>query len=88
MKNKSNQCQLREFINEISFTMDDIVLFLDTHPCCEEALAYYEECRNMREKAVDEYTRLYGPLDKYRACVSEDQEWCWALQPWPWKGEC
>ena len=55
MRNRSNQCQLRQFIDEISFAMDDIVLFLDTHPCCQEALAYYEECKKMREEAIDEY---------------------------------
>ena len=87
MRNRSNQCQLRQFIDEISFAMDDIVLFLDTHPCCQEALAYYEECKKMREEAMDEYARMYGPLDKYRANVSESNEWCWALQPWQWKGE-
>ena len=31
-------------INEASFAMDEARLFLDTHPNCEEALAYYRIC--------------------------------------------
>ena len=31
-----NRMQLLQKINEVSFAVDDILLYLDTHPCCED----------------------------------------------------
>ena len=37
-----NQCTAKEKlmnrINEVSFAVNDVLLYLDTHPCCEEAM--------------------------------------------------
>ena len=75
-----NQNQQREMllkkINEVSFAVDDILLFLDTHPDCQEALS--------------EYARLYGPLTIDTADDSCSRSWEWIQQPFPWemKGGC
>lgn len=84
--NDSSQKQLKRFIDEVSFAMGDVILFLDTHPCDEEALKCYEEYRKMREEAMEEYTKNYGPL--LNDHVPPADKWKWALQPWPWKGGC
>ena len=34
--------ELLQKINEVSFAVNDITLYLDTHPCDEKALANYE----------------------------------------------
>lgn len=81
-----NQNQLKNFINEVSFAIDDLVLYLDTHPCDKEALACYQDYRKMRQEALEEYSRCYGPL--LDDMVLDKEEWTWALQPAPWKGEC
>ncbi len=73
-------------INEASFAMDEARLFLDTHPHCEEALAYYQNMCAVREKIVKEYTACYGPLASYE-CFCDDC-WKWVEYPWPWEGEC
>ena len=41
----NEQHQLLMYIDQISFALDDTVLFLDTHPCDTEALAYYQELK-------------------------------------------
>ena len=33
--------ELLEWINTVSFAVDDVKLFLDTHPCNAEALEYF-----------------------------------------------
>ena len=30
------------YISQVSFGIDELVLFLDTHPCDQDALAYYQ----------------------------------------------
>ena len=38
----SREVLLRE-IDKVSFAVDDILLYLDTHPCDKKALDYYKE---------------------------------------------
>ena len=58
-----NQCtpkeKLLQRINEVSFAVNDILLYLDTHPCCQEALAFYQECAAERRKLMKEYPRIH-----------------------------
>ena len=89
-----NQNQQREMllkkINEVSFAVDDILLFLDTHPDCQEALDFYRQNVAIRKGALSEYARLYGPLTIDTADDSCSRSWEWIQQPFPWemKGGC
>ena len=78
--------QLFHMIEVAAFTMDDLVLFLNTHGDCKEAIELYNQQKKIYEQAVCEYTRLYGPLNKYQ--VDTSQGWSWTETPWPWEGEC
>ena len=80
--------ELLQKINEVSFAVNDITLYLDIHPCDEKALAYHEEMSEMREKALKEYARLYGPLTIDTANDTCSRRWEWVMQPWPWEGGC
>ena len=70
---------------QLSFAMDDLRLFLDTHPCDKAALAAHEEVRARRGSAVKQYERLIGPVNFYDAggtCT-----WNWTCAPWPGETE-
>ena len=41
MKCDMSKEKLMDIITKASFAMDDVKLFLDTHPNCMEALEYY-----------------------------------------------
>lgn len=77
--------QLKQYIDQVSFAMDDLILYLDTHMEDRNALNYYERLRELRQQAVDVYTNNFGPLT-FRQ-VKTDQCWTWASQPWPWEVE-
>lgn len=49
-------------INECSFAVNDMLLYLDTHPCDEAALSYFMEHKNRRVAALKEYAKYYGRL--------------------------
>lgn len=72
-------------INTASFAMDDARLFLDTHPYCEEALAYYEKMRQIRKEGYHEYTKHFGPLMSQD--VKPENMWMWNQGPMPWERE-
>ena len=53
---------LMKKINESSFALYDTALYLDTHPCDQEALAYYHKCMHIRKEAMKIYCEKFGPL--------------------------
>ena len=73
-----NRRELFEYINQISFAVDDVKLFLDTHPGNQKALEYFQKYKEKRIEALKEYT------------VSENSDcWNWINEPWPWQeGGC
>jgi len=89
MNNQPNRREMLNTINELSFSVLDIQLFLDTHPCDEDALAYFQECSNARNQALKEYAQYYGPLTIDTATASCSERWSWINDPWPWQeGGC
>ena len=80
-----NQKQLMQYIDEVSFGIDEVVLFLDTHPTDQKALEYYDRLRMLRKQAVDAYTNNFGPLTFYD--VKTCNYWAWVKTPWPWEVE-
>lgn len=84
MKNNANRLKLMKIINQASFAMDDVKLFLDTHPSCSEAIEYYKKVKKIRMDAVDGYTREFGPITAYDVDVKD--YWNWNDSPLPWEG--
>ena len=83
-----SKAQLLQKINEVSFAVNDILLYLDTHPCDEAALSYFMEHKNRRVAALKEYAKYYGPLTLDTMCTPADK-WKWIDTPWPWQeGGC
>ncbi len=84
MKCEMSKEKLMDIITKSSFAMDDVKLFLDTHPNCNEALEYYQKAKKMRQEAWEMYTINFGPLSSYQ--VDNDDYWDWNLGPMPWEG--
>lgn len=79
---------LWEQITQVSFLLDDLRLFLDTHPTDREAQTMYCNYAKQRSDLIDTYTETYGPLDAYCAdCRTDNQDWNWTNAPMPWESE-
>lgn len=81
--NQSDRAKLFRYIQELGFALDDVVLYLDTHPQDEEALIYYEKYKKMYRDATHEYEKYYGPL--VNESVNTENGWSWVDAPWPWE---
>ena len=81
-----NQQQLLNYLNQVSFSMYDTTLFLDTHPCNREAMAYFNQMKHARKQALEIYEKKFGPL--LLDNVDADCEWTWGMQPLPWEPMC
>ena len=81
--------ELMQTINLESFAVDDVKLYLDTHPCDPAALEYFHEHNKARNQALKEYAKCYGPLTIDSTVSSCTDRWNWINEPWPWQeGGC
>ena len=81
-----DKVKLFQYIGQLSFVVDELRLYLDTHPCDEEALCHFKKVSKERKEALEEYTECYGPIYSYQ--VDVDNYWSWINDPWPWEGVC
>ncbi|MBE6636747.1 MAG: spore coat protein CotJB [Ruminococcaceae bacterium] len=77
--------ELWDAIGSVSFAMDELRLFLDTHPDCAEALSLFSEYSNARHELLVRYTQTFGPLDSYTP--GTENGWTWNCGPMPWSTE-
>lgn len=83
--NNMSRHQLLNYLNAVSLALDDVTLYLDTHPSDSDAIAYYNHLKEKRMQAISDYTKFYGPLCRYN--VNCRNEWQWNKGPWPWQRE-
>lgn len=76
-----SDCARRVF--ELGFALDDLVLYLDTHPDCAAGLAMFQTLQSQYEAAVEIYEAEVAPLRR-RSGATEDF-WQWAESPAPWE---
>lgn len=84
-QNNMNRSQLLQWVDEVSFAVTEITLYLDTHPDDPDALAFFNHYNEERKKAVARYSSDYAPLT-LDMVQQEDDYWRWASEPWPWEG--
>ena len=74
---------IRSGLDAVSFSLLDIMMYLDTHPNDAEALSakarYEEACARLRGS----YEEKYGPLTAESS--GGDDCWKWIADPWPWE---
>lgn len=77
--------QLMQVIRKYDFALYDLALYLDTHTQCREALQLFQKYRSLRQAAVDEYVRRFGPINHTQS--DSQKQWNWAKGPYPWERE-
>lgn len=87
VKMNMNQRQLLQWIDEVSFAVTELTLYLDTHPDDADAQAYFNHFNEERSKAMALYSANYAPLTldsmtDFDPC----DRFSWVSEPWPWEG--
>lgn len=84
-------------INEISFALDDLTLYLDTHPADSQALDEFSLKQAKRKELLETFAKHFEPLT--RNCVRPDtnnqtqflttypaqKHFTWTDGPLPWE---
>jgi spore coat protein JB len=80
---RASREELMKNYQVMCFFLDDITLYLNSHPTDQAALRSYEKYKRLKDAAAREYTEAYGPL--FSDDVSVTDRWTWADMPWPWE---
>lgn len=90
---KGNSTQLLCQIQQVSFALDDLTLYLDMHSEDGQALAMYQEKLAVRDQLKKEFAQKFYPLTRDcvaycqgQAGVHGDHAFCWQDGPMPWEG--
>lgn len=82
MRSSSNEKEAMKKVMEAMFAVNDITLYLDTHPQDRNALNLHKQYVKDFEKAKKYYEDNFGPLSMY----AEMNTWSWVYDKWPWEG--
>ena len=86
---ENNSCNInekKELLNKImslNFAINDLVLYLDTHPNDKEGIKMHNEYSDTVKALIEEYQRKFGPLTVN--FNSNATSWDWLDNPWPWE---
>lgn len=69
-------------IAEAAFAVDELRLFLDTHPTCQQALEAYRDAAAQLRRSEQALHHSVCALD-----AGKDGQWDWTQTPWPWEKE-
>ena len=85
----NNNCSARIIllrkVQQHYFAMVETGLYLDGHPNCQKALAYFERQKAAYAAYAAENEATYGPLTFKNGVMGET--WSWIQGPWPWELE-
>lgn len=68
-------------IYEYCFALNDLNLYLDTHPDDMEAYRLFQQFVEEEKRARKEYSEMYGPIVLTNANYPNYK---WSENPWPW----
>lgn len=77
-------CEKEEMLQQIrcyDFAINELALYLDTHPEDEKALCLHRKYAREAKDLKDKYQKVYGPLTINFPC----NKWRWLEEPWPWE---
>lgn len=85
---KNEQGDMMLQVCQISFAINDLTLYLDTHPDCPNGLTLMEQLCCERQKLLKQYAEKYNPLtlDSMNSPNSKENLFSWTEGPLPWEG--
>ncbi len=90
---------LLQNINETSFLLDDLRLYLDTHPLDSQALTAFGQAMTQRKQLLAEFAKEFEPLtpdcicpdtnNQTKCCTKypEQKHFTWTDGPVPWENQ-
>ena len=76
----NDRAKMLKKLQAASFALDDIQLFLDTHPNDRNALECFAKYQRIYEELCAEFEEKFGALTAKK--VDTNKGWTWVENPW------
>lgn len=75
-------------LSAISFAINDLTLYLDTHPNCEKGITLIRELLERRMNLLADFANRFYPLTQISMITGDTDSCCygWGEGPAPWEG--
>ena len=70
-------------VQALGFALQELSLYLDTHPHDMRALEQYRQYQQAFNKSVEAYGQNVMPINHTQS--GDGQQYCWLRDPWPWE---
>lgn len=70
-------------LRALDFVIQELGLYLDTHPNDSEAFALFQNYVELEKAARESYVEQHGPLTQNDAALNST--YTWGNGPWPWQ---
>ncbi len=67
----------------LAFAIQELAMYLDTHPEDQEALELYRQYQALYDKCAKEYGEKKGPMTHMMPV--DHKGYTWLCDPWPWE---
>ncbi|MGH4121022.1 spore coat protein CotJB [Clostridium sp.] len=82
MKKEMNGMEMLKQISVTHFMLEDLGLFLNTHPMERDAIVEYNRYVMQLRGLKENYEKSYGMLSQHDSL--SPYPWQWIDEPWPW----
>lgn len=81
----AEQRSMMSRLQQVGLTMDDLRIYLDTHPDDRFAMERFNMAAEDRRNLTEEYGRNFGPLTGVCPQNNAQADWAWGMQDFPWQ---
>ncbi len=87
---QKNREEMMSCLSAISFALNDLTLYLDTHPDCPKGTALFYQLLEQRLLLLSEFAGKFYPLTQTSMITGNynHDQYGWSEGPMPWEGAC
>ncbi len=87
---QKNREETMSELSAVSFALNDLTLYLDTHPDCPKGTALFYQLLEQRLRLLSEFAGKFYPLTQTSMVTGnyDQNQYGWSEGPMPWEGAC
>lgn len=87
---QKNREEIMSHLAAVSFAINDLTLYLDTHPDCPKGTALFYQLLKERLDLLTKFAEKFYPLTQTSMVTGDfnQNQYGWSEGPMPWEGAC
>ena len=87
---QQNREEMMSRLAAVSFALNDVTLYLDTHPDCPKGTELFYQLLEERLHILSEFAGKFYPLTQISMITGhyDKEQYGWSEGPMPWEGAC